>query len=185
MNLVINFDFFEAVLDAREDLTPFKIIRNNKRQWVRFHLPLWSVINLVLHPPLKALAILGLQFALAISIEHMLCMKVKRDFYKEIANGKLSIVVNGFNELEINTTHELLLDTELDVREFHIVLNEKKIPELREEKYLLVPYYDDFGDIKKKPVLQEHVVGTKTYVLTLDRKKQKQKKLKYAYNNGF
>ena len=45
MNIIINYDFWEHILDAKEGITPFKVVRNNKRKWVRLHFPVYTLVD--------------------------------------------------------------------------------------------------------------------------------------------
>ena len=49
-----------------------------------------------------------------------------------------------------------------------------------ESKYILVPTYDFNNNIKNTSILQEHIVGTDKYVLSIGSPK---KELKLAYSS--
>ncbi len=48
-----------------------------------------------------------------------------------------------------------------------------------EKKYILVPTYDYLGEIQSTSILQEHVVGSKIYVLSLG---SEAKEYRFAYS---
>lgn len=181
MKLVINYDFFNEVLNANENITPFKVIRNNKSKWIRCHIPIAGIIHFSLNPPMKALLLLGFQFSLMTGIELVARNMLPYDPYKEEALQRLRKLSEDFNDLDIDTSCELLLKTEMEAHIYNLRLNEDKLPIIMENKYLLVPVYNNLGDVKKISVLQEHVVGSKQYVLSMGRPK---KKLKFAYNHA-
>ena len=75
---------------------------------------------------------------------------------------KLSIVLKCMN---INTNHELLLNAYEYQTKYDLVTGNDKIPRLEQKKYIMVPVYDN-GEEKEMSLLQEHIIGTKTYTLS-------------------
>ena len=71
------------------------------------------------------------------------------------------------NDLNVKTDYELLLESELYKKEYKIQVNEKKLPYIAESKYIMVPTHSFNGNMTETSILQEHVVGSKKYVLSL------------------
>ena len=101
------------------------------------------------------------------------------DDYKNKSIDDLKSLVSKFKDLYINTDYDLLLKSELYDKKYKVHLNENKIPFIMESKYILVPTYDFNGNVKNTSILQEHEIGTFTYVLSIGSPK---KELKLAYN---
>lgn len=184
MKLLINYDFFEEILNAKEPVGPLKIIRNNKRRWAKFNLPLYTAFNFAFGNNItQNLCLLAIQFGLLTTIESISSLITKKicgeDFYTAKAIVNLKKLLIQLNDLNIKTDYDLLLDSKPYKREYKIKLNEKKLPIVLESKYIMVPTYNFNGDVKDTSILQEHVVGSKKYVLSLGSPK-KQFKLAYS-----
>ena len=67
----------------------------------------------------------------------------------------------------ISTSPDLLLESEQQGKtRYKIVLNKHRIPVIRQEKCVMIPTYDN-GNIRRNvSVIQEHIIGSKKYVLT-------------------
>ena len=61
----------------------------------------------------------------------------------------------------------MLLQSEVYDKRIKIDLNESKIPLLMQEKYVFVPAYGFDGKEKEVSLLQEHEIGSRTYVLSV------------------
>ena len=169
MKILINFDFMNAVKNVNEGITPFKVIRNNKSVWAKFNLPIYTAINLLATKGdiKSSLLILGLQFGF-LTVANMIVLTVSNpDIYSVKSDIALGELVSKFKDNNIDTSKDLLKKSEVYNKKYEIKLNESKIPELIQSKYILVPTYDYLGNVKDTSVLQEHVVGSNEYVLSL------------------
>ena len=102
------------------------------------------------------------------------------DDYAKTATENLKELASSLNSLYLNTNYELLLESQLSCKEYNIILNEKMIPQILESKYILVPTYNYNNEIKNVSILQEHVVGSDIYELSLQ---SPIKSFKYAYSH--
>lgn len=103
------------------------------------------------------------------------------DPYREKAYNNLSHLVLQLSDLNVHTTYDLLLESEQYHKTHKIFLNENKLPSLLEKKYILVLTYDYLGEIQSTSILQEHVVSSKIYVLSLG---SSTKEYRFAYSNS-
>lgn len=189
MKLVINYDFFKKICNVNEPYSALKIIKNDKRKYV-LQIPTLITINSILVPidelpPLgELLSYLGIQLGLLMilnTLPELITHKVfNYDSYKEEAESKLKDLLSQLKDLYINTDFDLLLKSELYKKQYQIKLNEKKLPYILESKYIMVPTYDSNGKIMDTSFLQEHVVGSDEYVLSLG---SPTKVLKLAYSS--
>lgn len=173
MKIVIYFDLLESIMNVNEGITPMKIIRNEKRHWLKFNLPIYSIIDFSFNKPSIVPLVLGLQFGFIITADLMVLKMLGNDRYKDKSELQLKSLSFVLNKMNIDTNYELLKGSKSDGRNYKIRLNEKKIPQLVETKYILVPTNTAMGDIKDTSIEQEHVVGSKSYVLSLGSKKKK------------
>ena len=177
MKLMINYDFFNKIRNVREPLSPLKIIRNEKKGYI----VRYSLLTIIIWAPAKDItitSILPVLFGIQISLE-FLFLKLLGDIYVDEAKDDLKMLIPQLRDLQINTNYELLLKSELYQTKYKIKFNEKKLPYILQSKYVMIPTYNYNGDEAETSILQEHVVGTKEYVLSLGSPK---KQLKLAYS---
>lgn len=183
MKLIINYDFIEAIKNAKEPFTAFKVIRNKKTRWATLNFPLYIAVIAAIQKEFDIPIILcgfGLGCCFNIFSESLENKIFSTDDYKEEAIQNLKKLSSQLTELNISTDYELLLDSKLYERKYKIQVNENKIPDLIESKYILVPTYTYNNEIKEESILQEHILGTNTYVLSLG---SPSKQFKLCYSN--
>lgn len=98
---------------------------------------------------------------------------VKTD--REKAMDKIKDLSHQFNLQNLSTTPELLLQSEVYHKKYKLAMDGK--PGIIRERYINVPAYNYKGDETLKSIKEEHRIGSKEYILTLDSPK-KQKVLK-------
>lgn len=182
MKIIINYDYINAIKNVNEKYTPFKVIRNNKVKWVKVNLPIYTAANmLITNFDLKrTAALLGLQFFTLTGCFFVLHSATTPDVYSVKSELALRDLVRKLKDVNVDTSFELLKQSELYDKKYEIKLNEKKLPELIQSKYILVPTYDYLGSVKETSIVQEHIMGSKDYVLSLG---SPQKVLKPALSN--
>ena len=182
MKLVINYDFYSAIKDSNEPMGIMKMVRNNK-EWVYIWVPTWMIININTSNGnlLEALAITGIEYTNLAMVSTAFEKLIGIDRYKLKADRNLKILASQLKDLNISTDYNLLLKSELYEKKTKVILNEEKFPQMIQSKYILVPTYNYNGDIKEVSIEQEHVVGSKEYVLSLG-KPSRAHSFAYAYN---
>ena len=98
---------------------------------------------------------------------NMLFYLLYGDIYKEDSKRNLERLALLLSTVNVNTSYNLLEESECYYRKYKFKFNKDKILQVLESKYILVPVYDTNGDTKKVSILQEHVVGSKEYVLSM------------------
>lgn len=182
MNILINYDYINSVKNVNEKLTPFKIIRNNKSKYIKFNLPLFLAVNFIFAGTdlKKIFNTLLIQFGFIFVSDFVINYGVGNDLFRAKSESQLKELVGHFKEANIDTSYELLKKSFVYDKKINFRINENKIPELVQSKYILVPTYDYLGDIKDTSVVQEHVLGSNNYVLSLGKSK---KVLKPSFSN--
>ena len=178
MKLLINYDFFNAIRNVNEKTNPLKVIRNEKKRYA-IYFPIYLSTVLLIHrhqqmnisdimsPIIKAYGIL-------IPLDFMFEMTVKKlspfemDLYAEKASIKLKELTALLNTINVSTTYDKLLTSELYYKTCNIEYNNHKIPDIVSKKYIYVPSYGFDGNEKTTSILQEHIIGTKDYILSQD-----------------
>lgn len=169
----------DAIRNVNEPLSPFKVMRNHTGTIIKT-MPGLFVQNLVLSYDIWSyLGLCAGEVALCGACIFIVAKKYGDADFKRASNN-LHSLVQQLDDLHVSTDYDLLLKSEVYLKKHKIELNEKKIPLIVEEKYILVPTYNYNGDIKDTSILQEHIVGSKEYVLSLGSPK---KEFKLAYSN--
>ena len=176
MRLVINFDFFNEIRNVNEPLGISKVIRNEKRLCV-INIPLYFGFDYLVYAGQmnKILPVIGAQCMIALGAELTL-QKVRGDEYSTNGKKRLLTLARNLNVLNVDTTYDMLLQSELYEERYKISFNENKIPFLMQEKYVLVPTNGFNGKVTDTSILQEHEIGSREYILSLG-KPSKSKKL--------
>ena len=181
MNIVINYDFFKEVQNAKEKYGLLKVARNQKNTWMFYTLPTLisldlltgtDVSELIETIPFQALTILYLDY-----ITH----RIGGDIYRSTAEKRLHLLLSELEQINISTSYDLLLETCLYAKKLSIKLSDIKLPYLLEEKYYYIPTYDSLGEVKDTSILQEHIIGSLDYVLSIG---SPSPSLKLAYSNS-
>lgn len=172
MKIVVNYDFFKRVKLLNNPDSRLTIVKIRTKELFIKDLPILTFLNFTLTYPhisnfiyFTILDYLCFSFFYDLSIkkynEDIFTIKVLNKYSKELA--KLASMFNKFN---IYTSYDLLLETELYHKETNLIFN-NGLPKLVEKKYLNIPTYTITGDIEPVSIEQEHIIGSKQYVLTL------------------
>lgn len=180
MNILIDYDFYNAVKDVNQGFTISKIVRNNKEPWVRYYLPILTLCELAFYKDhfLKGMSI-GVLIEFLLSVELNIGMYFfKGDWYKERADERLKKLVSMLNRINVNTSYDLLKESYCYHKIYNLHIN-NKLPQVFESKFIIVPSYNYNGDVVDTSILQEHVVGSHEYVLSVN---STERVLKLAYS---
>ena len=187
MKVTINYDFFDAIKDANEPMHPLKMIRNNKGKYLLLFpmsiairgiaiytlnfensLQAWVMYFTMVYGNSLGIDLLGELIARKI-------MRNERDYYAAKSIDRLRQLVMLLRELNVNTDYDLLLESELYSKEKELKKGERLLPSLMVKKYISVPSYNDFGEITDTSILQEHIIGTEKYTLSIGEPKKQYK----------
>ena len=178
MKLLINYDFFNAVRNVNEKTNPLKVIRNEKNRYAfvfPFYLSTVLIIgqnqkmdlNDIMIPILRGYGtLLSLDFIFELMAQSLSPSKL--DLYGEKASKRLKELAILLETINVSTNYDMLVASELYYKKTSIEPSEGTFPILKSEKYIYVPSYGFDGEEKTTSILQEHVVGTKEYVLSQD-----------------
>lgn len=178
MKLLINYDFFNAVRNGNENTHPLKVIRNEKKKYA-IMFPIYLSISLMVQQYGKVtprdimLPILngyGTLFFLDFLSELMIqkFSHSNMDLYAKNSSLKLKELAIMLGTINVNTNYDMLLESELYYKKSSIDYSNDNLPVLKSEKYIYVPSYGFDGSEKTTSILQEHIIGTKEYTLSVE-----------------
>ena len=168
MNQIVYFDLYNSIKDVQEGFTIAKILRNNKRLLTG----LSGLVSLVFaiefkEKFFKTLPIGEIMLLIDCVLTNYLEYAFDGDTYKEDAEKRLIIASTALGNMNVSTSDKLLKEADCYHRVYNLKFNKEKTLQLIESKYILVPAYNGLGNITNVSILQEHVVGSKEYVLSL------------------
>ena len=185
MNIIVSYDFIDIVKGSNEPAGPIKLMKYTLK-----HNPVWKLymagsfaIDVIREPFGKALGESALGAGGAFMIASLYFLIIKRDPVKERADIKIDELSSLLQKIDVNTNSSLIKESRLEGKKYEIRLNDKKFPQIIESKFILVPSYDNNGEVKDTSLLQEHALFTKQYVLSKSRGLEKKKQV-LAYSNS-
>lgn len=168
MNIIVNYDLIENIKNATEPLSPFKLVRCKKRKLCFYYVPCLTILNGLTnrHFLLPSLAI---SLGLVCVYETFPELMARVDPFSLKAKSDLHKLASQLRDNNINTNYDMLLASQVEAKEYHLQLNEHKLPTILEQKYILVPSYGFDNTIRDTSIVQEHVIGSRHYVLSSGR----------------
>ena len=168
MKLVLYYDLEDAIQNVNEEFGPVKVVRNNRKNWLKYHLPIFTGMDYLLLGDVRKIPLtLALQFSLVTLGEVSMYHFRGEDPYLQKSTEDLKKLVTQLEDFHISTDFRSLKRAQVYEKKRHIEINEKKLPSFLEEKYVLVPTYGFHGEERNTSFLQEHHLGSSQYVLSI------------------
>ena len=177
MKLLINYDFFEAIRNVKEPYGVLKVVRNNHDMYM-VRLPMFGVVDLAYFRNIPAaMASLMFQYMLVLSGEMYIDRQSGIDMYATMGAKQLKELVTSFEEINVKTDYDLLLQANLYHKDYKLDFNHEHMPIIRENKYIFVPSHNYDGSVKDTSVLQEHMLGSDGYILSVGEPEKRYRKV--------
>lgn len=172
MKLVINYDFFEYISKINNSDSNLVLVKSRSKRFIKADLPFYTLFCMATGSSLKeTIGIVSFEYLFTLALLNLDKVKERNKVLlgQELKKNKYQLIslASKLNDLNISTEYELLLQSELYYKETKFILNDYHLPDLMVKKYINIPAYDYSGDIKPISVEQEHIIGTKEYVLSL------------------
>ena len=177
MKLIVNYDLIERIQDAQENFGIRKIVRHSTNDVFSF-----AALATVLSTPfvlsgnyntnILKVTIVGLSVVAAINgFFEILQYKTIGDKYKSDALEDLNNLVSELEGSHLGTNFNLLSQSWLAQTKYKLIANEKGMPVILQTKRIAVPIHEPIdGTVGAYDIVQEHVVGSKKFVLSLPQK---------------
>ena len=179
MKIVINFDFFNAIRNVKDPL-PLKIVRNETKYEYAplIIMSLDGIFNVSLTSfPTQLLFCYSIYVTSDLIINGICKKNFDKDFYALNAMEKLRMLPVLLNTINVETDYNMLLSSKLYERHYKIEKCEDSILPIKEEKYIYVPSYGFDGEEKQTSILQEHSIGSKRYILSVEEPKKRYRRV--------
>lgn len=85
----------------------------------------------------------------------------------KIAENDLKMLASQLSNLNVKTNVPMLKESIVQDTNYKFVLNKHNFPVLKQDKYILVPTYDRYGNDGVESLHQEHILGTKDYDISV------------------
>lgn len=187
MKIVINYDLIDEIFQEKHG---FSLIKSTKEALMICTIVYGGVLalnaatmdgiefsNYLNFLPLKFLTNMAFLVSLDVAFD-----KIMKSFRNPVGfSHKLNNLSSDLQNLNINTTHDLLLESHKYATQYETQSDDTAIPRLVQKKYIMVPTVE--GDGEEASILQEHVIGSHTYTLSKARPR-KQTAFNFAFNNA-
>lgn len=182
MKLINNFDLEDIIINANGNINYKKVILNElKIPGIAFGLTFSLLVIMEQYQAIYNNIIFDSLWGMNNIIFRNLDLKLNKDKRKLQSMKTLLELCNQLNNLYIKTTPSMLAESSLSQIKYKVRLNEKKIPVIQQNKYFLVPTHDSLYNVKDTSILQEHIIGSKEYIISLESPK-KSFQLRPAFN---
>ena len=171
MKLVINYDFFNAIMNVNEPTTPLKIVKNEPKYYIfpAFAVPIAHMTGVPSDDIIRTMAfVYGLYVGGDLILGQVYKKIFGEDKYSLNANKKLVTLPGLLSNINVKTNYNMLLKSELYERRIKFESNDTGIIPIKEEKYIYVPSYGFDGKEKETSILQEHNIGSSSYILSVE-----------------
>lgn len=176
MKITVNFDLMDALSEARTGLS----LKKTTKKVLTLSLISFSIIqtldtsigqdvNILNNMACATLPHVGLH-----PLTDLMLSKPR----KMLASMNLSRLLIELSKIDVWTEPKLLLNSYKYKTEYELIKSDSKIPLVQQKKYIMVPSYVN-GEENEVSLLQEHVIGSNDYELSLGEPK---KVLKLALN---
>ena len=169
MKLVVNYDFFKSVKRINDFGSNYALIKERSKRFVKIDLPIFATAGFALGCNLaKVVGLIAAEYCLTIAFLNVNKLGVMR-MQREYDNHRYNLIALPYKlqDLDLTTDYDLLLKSRVNKRRINFALNEHHIPSLNIMKTIDVPAQDTNGDINNVSLVQNHIIGSKDYVLTL------------------
>ena len=166
MKIINNYDLVNKLKNVNDPFGPAKVMRYYLKSSGGKLFYFYSAMDLALYPPLDAALMIAIMSGSVIGLGYVF-HNFAGDFIADSSAKDLKKLVSQLKDLYIKTDYELLLQAELYDKQYKVQFDENKIPYVLESKYIMLPTYNHNNDIKDTSLVQEHVVNSREYVLSI------------------
>lgn len=161
MKIQVNYDLLNCIVESQKGFS-----LNRTAKYVGFCTSVSTVLDLVI--PKDFYMFLG-NVMLYLILHSILGTGIQLSaspIRKIVAETNIKYLLPKLHSININTDKELLSKSYKYHTDYEIITEEKAFPRVKQEKYIMVPVYEN-GEEKEVSVLQEHIIGSNKYELSI------------------
>lgn len=181
MKIRINYDLFEKIREAKGEFSlQKKTVKNILYTWPLPFLASFTMFLATLgnNPTTENIKEILILYGACIGIKDLFDLALhsrNKDFYSNEAKLELSeLSYYLIKSLFINTAVDLLLNAEQYGKTTYSFMNKEKLIPRLQKKNILIPTYEN-SEIKDKIILQEHLLGSNDWYLSVGSPKKEEK----------
>lgn len=164
MKILVNYDLLDKIRESKKGIS----LQRSSNYIIKYTLLFGScdvIFGLINNASsreavLSIISTLGLNMIIVNALELMFS-----PLNKNIAINDLKLLVNDLRNQYVNTNYELLQKAYKYDTSYSFMLDENKIPHLKQEKFIMVPVIER-DEEKEVSLVQEHVIGSNEYILS-------------------
>lgn len=168
MKININYDLMDKISESKKG---YSLKRYTKRTLLTFSIA--SIIDISFFDnDYNILIYKIISYITFHSLYNGISAYALSDLTKKVATNDLSQLIHKLNNLGIKTDETVLLDSHSYKTTYDINLD-SNIPQIKQNKYINIPIKDEYWGNKEISLLQEHIIGTKEYELSIGKPEEK------------
>lgn len=162
MKILLNYDLIDKIKVAQTGIK-FKEISKSVATNMILYTPLTFLFNQITNTPEDNLPDLLFGIGIYTALNSAKELALFKNNMKE-AESDLIRLVSCLDQINVSTTYDQLLESQKYKTEYKLLeKNDEAIRKLQQNKYILIPTKND----EEVSILQEHVIGTKDYSLSI------------------
>lgn len=176
MKITVNFDLMDML---NETQTGISLKKTTKRVfgWSIVSFSIIQTLNVTLGQDVNTLNNMACAFLPQATMQLLMDLILSKP-RKNLGCIRISRLLSELSKIDVYTEPKLLLNSYKYKTEYELIKSDSKIPLVQQKKYIMVPSYVN-GEENEVSLLQEHIIGSNDYDLSLGEPK---KVLKLAIN---
>lgn len=111
------------------------------------------------------------------TLQSVLQATLLKNTTKKEAEKNLASLVSKLRTSNIKTDASTILDSYKYDTQYNVLDDEGAFPKFKENKYIKIPTCDEYWGNREMPIVQEHIIGTNNYFLSVGQPERKVYKL--------
>lgn len=176
MKIEINYDLIDRIAEAKKG---FSLKRCAKRPIFLTSIATgsFSMVGAITGDSIYHTASWIISAASFYTFQSVLMAMLLRKEMKKCAEKDLRKLVAELRNSTVKTDEEAILDSYKYETQYKIKADDSFLPKIEEKKYIKVPIQDEYWGNKEMPIVQEHIVGSSDYTISIGTPEQKVYKL--------
>lgn len=165
MKISINYDLISKINEAKLGFSLQKYTKNVFTV-VCIQSAVYSLLHVKSEEDIFKLLLPAILFFIIIdTLLEEIHVRTLKQRTKSLALSKLIDLSIMLRDINVNTDYELLLESYVYNTKYSLGFDNKLLPYIKQDKYIMVPAYSN-GEQKEVSLVQEHIVGSSEYSIS-------------------